>query len=163
MRITATACVVLAVIAPSAARAAPPFPNLPSSGSDLAPRFGLHLGGSSGPTVTFVLRSGSTRDDALVGPLVRAYRAAPEILFGFRPAPSLEIFAGGGAGPAHLVPAPGAPGGRREHTTLAISASIGARFPWQGVPLSVIARAESVCGHGAALMLRLALDLAAAK
>ncbi|APR86443.1 Hypothetical protein A7982_11792 [Minicystis rosea] len=163
MRTAAASCAVLWVLAPSIAIAAPPILPLPSQSSDLAPRVRVHLGGLLDPTVSFVLRGGGGRDDALASPLLRAYRAAPEIVFGLRPAPHVEIFAGVGAGPAHLVLEPGAPGGPREGMALAISASIGARFPWQGVPFSAIARAESVHGLGAAVMIRFALDLAAAK
>ncbi|MFT3776529.1 MAG: hypothetical protein QM820_65140 [Minicystis sp.] len=161
MRSAATSLAVLAALAPSVAFAAPPKERRPSSASDLVPRIAFRVGGALDPSVSFVLRGAAGRDDALVGPTLRAYRAAPEIVFVLRPAPRVEIFAGGGAGPAYLVQEPGAPVLFPESTVLAISASLGARFPWQGVPVTALARAESVCGHGSAVMLRLALDLAA--
>jgi len=108
------------------------------------------------PSITLAVRAAAGRLDPLLGPGLAGWRAVPELLFAFRPAPRVEIFGGGGAGAARVLPERG---GAREELDVAFSAEVGVRFTWQGVPATTIARAESVEGHGAAVTLGVRLDL----
>jgi hypothetical protein len=160
VRSAATLLAALAALAPSVVRAEP---SEPRSSDDPLPRLGLRLAGPYEPTFTFEVRGTAGHDESLFGPFLSAYRAAPEILFNIRPEPNLEIFAGGGAGPAYVVPDPRAPVWVAARSAIAFSGALGARFPFQGAAVYAAARAEAVDGYGAAVMLRFAIDLAGLK
>lgn len=162
MRTAATPLAALALFAPSLAHAAPP-PH--RSLSELLPRLAFRSDGPLAPSVTFGVRGNLARDDAMLGgPRVHFWRALPEVVFSVRPAPGLEVFAGGGAGAAYVTGSRGrGRRGRIRETDLALSASLGASFALQGVPLTASARVETVLGQGAAVMLRLKIDFGHAR
>jgi hypothetical protein len=157
VRTVATSLAVLATFAASLAHAAPPAHRRLS---DLLPRFAIHGDGPLAPTVTFGVRGNPGRYDGLLSrPKIHLWRALPELVVRVQPSPALEIFAGGGAGAAYVTGRRGrGRRGRVRETDLALSVSLGATFDFQGVPLTASARAESVVGQGAAVMLRLKID-----
>lgn len=162
MRTAATSIVALVAFAPSLAHAAPPaHPKL----SELLPRLSFHGEGALAPTVTFGVRGNPGRDDALLcRPKIHLWRALPELVFSVRPAPGLQLFAGCGAGGAYVTGSRGrGRRGRVRETDLALSGSLGATFDFQGVPFTASARVETVVGQGAAVMLRLKIDLSRAR
>jgi hypothetical protein len=156
VRSAATSIVALAALAPSLAQAAPSSPFRP--GGDLVPRLRLNLGGPLSPSIALAVRAMGGRNDPLFGPGLIGFRAVPELIFALRPAPRLEIFAGGGLGAARVRPdRAGAP--FAEELDLASFAAFGTRFTWERVPVTTTARVESVAGHGTAVTLNLRLNL----
>jgi hypothetical protein len=162
--VPALLALVLAGVVPAAARAetARTTASLKSHDGDMAGRLGYVGTGPFSPSLTVEMRAAAGHDEALLGPLATFYRIQPEILFGFRPLPRLELFGGGGVGSAYVVPDPAILGARAipAGPAVTLSGALGARFPWERVPLSAVARAQSVCGYGAAVTLDLALNLA---
>jgi hypothetical protein len=159
----ALVALVLAAAVPEAARAetARTTASLKGHDGDMAGRLGYVSPGPFSPSLTVEMRAAAGHDEALLGPLATFYRIQPELLFGFRPLPRLELFGGGGIGSAYVVPDPGFLGARAiaSGPVITLSGALGARFPWERVPLSAVARAQSVCGHGTAVTLDLALNL----
>jgi hypothetical protein len=150
----------LAAAFPLVARAeTTPRASLASHGGDLAGGLGYEGTGPFAPSVTLNLRAAAGHDEALLGPLSTFYRAQPELLFGLRPAAHLALFAGGGLGAAYLVP-DAREHGMTEGPAFTLSGALGARFPWEGVPVTATARAEAVGGRGMAVTFDLALALA---
>jgi hypothetical protein len=134
--------------------------SLASHGGDMAGRIGYVSPAPYSPSLILELRAAAGHDEALLGPMATFYRNQPELQLGFRPLAHLELFAGGGLGSAYVVPDPGAQG-VASGPTFTVSGALGARFPWERVPVSAVARAESVNGHGVAVTLDLTLNLAA--
>jgi hypothetical protein len=162
MRTTITLlALVLAEVFPSLAHAEPTTTqaSVASHGGDLSGRLGYESGGRFSPSVTVELRAAAGHDEALLGPVETFYRAQPELLFGLRPIAHLAVFAGGGVGAAYLVPDAGEHG-TAARPTVTLSGVLGARFPWERVPVTAVTRAESVRGGGTAVTLSLALALA---
>ena len=98
-------------------------------------------------------RAGSGLDGALAGKGGRLYRLQPELVIGLRPQDHVEVYAGGGVGPAYLVRSSG--GG----VAASVSGVVGLRLLGRGDrALSLLGRAEGVAGGGAALSLDLHLS-----
>ncbi len=157
--LTALALVALAPLVANA-ESSHATASVASHGGDMAGRFGYASTEPYAPSVVLELRAAAGHDEALLGPLAMFYRTAPELQLGIHPVPRLELFAGGGLGPAYVVPDLGAHG-MSAGPTFSLSGALGARFPWERVPVSAVARAESVRGYGTALTFDLALNLAA--
>ncbi len=160
--VPALIALALTTAAPLVVRADPPHTSaaVASQGGDMAGRFGYVGSARVAPSVTLELRAAAGRDEARLGPVATFYRAQPELQVGFRPVTKLELFAGTGLGPAYVVPDFGARG-IAPGPTFSLSGALGARFPWERVPVSVVTRSESVRGLGTAVMLVLALYLSA--
>lgn len=155
MRTAATPLAALAALAPSLAHAAPPAHARPS---ELIPRFVFQAEGPLAPTVTFTLRTAPARDDPMLGrSSLRIYRGLPEVMVSLRPEPGVQLFCGVGAGAAYVI------GMRKRHrvreTDLALSGSFGVRVVIEGIPLTASVRGEALVGQGAAVMLRLKIEL----
>jgi hypothetical protein len=146
------------------ARAETPAPkaSVASHGGDMAGRLGYEGTGRYAPSITLELRMAAGHDEALLGPLPTFYRTQPELLFGLHPFARLLLFAGGGVGAAYVVPG-GKVQGVTEGPAYTVSGALGARFPWQRVPVTATARAEAVGGCGMAVTFDLAFALADAR
>jgi hypothetical protein len=158
---------LLAEVFPLAARAETTAPattkaSVASHGGDMAGRLAYESTAPYAPSVTLELRMAAGHDEALLGPLPTFYRTQPELLFGLRPSAQLQIFAGGGVGAAYVVPDPLAPG-TFDGPTVTVSGALGARFPWEHVPVTATARFESVHGCGMAATFDIAVALADAR
>jgi hypothetical protein len=140
------------------AEAATPKASVASHGGDLAGRLGYESTLPYAPSLTLELRAAAGHDDALLGPLPTYYRTQPEVLFGLRPVAHVSLFAGGGIGAAYVVP-DATVRGVAMGPALTFSGALGARFPWERVPVTAVTRAETVTGGGTALTLNLALGL----
>ena len=153
--------IALVEVLPLAARAEPSrtTASVASRGGDMAGRLGYVSQGRFSPSLTVEMRAAAGHDEALLGPMATFYRIQPDLLFGFRPTSHLELFGGGGIGSAYVVPDLYAQG-ILPGPTFCLSGALGARFPWERIPVSAVARAQSVYGHGTAVTLDLALDLA---
>ena len=139
-----------------------PKASLASHGGDLAGGLGYESDAPYSPSFTLELRAAAGHDEALLGPLSSYYRAQPELLFGLKPLPKLSLFAGGGLGAAYVVPDPGARNAMAG-PVLTLSGALGARFPWERVPVTTVARAQAVTGYGVAVTIDVALALSDAR
>lgn len=101
------------------------------------------------PPMGLSFRVVTAADERLAGPSTSVYRAQPEILMGFRPAPHLDVFVGGGVGPAYVV----RPAGRGDGVRVTASGEVGLRFPVDGTTVRAMARIEGLGGGGVAITL----------
>ncbi len=162
MRVTTTVLAIcVAGVVPAIAHAeeaAAPRASVASHGGDLAGRLGYESDAPYAPSITLELRAAAGHDEPLLGPLSQYYRTQPELLFGLEPLPKLSLFAGGGIGAAYVVPDAGARM-TTEGPVLTLSGALGARFPWERVPVTTVARAQAVTGYGVAVTIDVALAL----
>lgn len=98
------------------------------------------------PAIGLSFRTATGLDERLAGPDTALYRAQPEILVDL-PSGRLDVFAGGGVGPAYVV----RPKGRGEGVGVTVSGAAGLRFPLEGAKVLAMARAEGLGGGGMAI------------
>jgi hypothetical protein len=105
------------------------------------------------PPIGLSFRAATGLDDRLGGPGTSVYRAQPEILLGLHRTPDLDVFAGGGVGPAYVVRPPG----RGEGFSVTASGTVGLRFPVDGARVLAIARVDGLGGGGVTITVDLQL------
>lgn len=101
-----------------------------------------------GPPIGLSFRAVTGLDERLGGPGTSVYRAQPEILLGLRRTSDLDVFAGGGVGPAYVVRPPG----RGEGLGVTASGAVGLRFPVDGAKVLATARVDGLGGGGVTIM-----------
>lgn len=161
--VPALLALALATVFPLAAHAedSKTTASVASHGGDMAGRLGYVSSAPYAPSLLLELRAAAGHDDALLGPVTSFYRMQPELLFGMHPAAHVEIFAGGGVGSAYVVPDYAWMRGLSSGPTFTVSGALGTRFPLERLPVTAVARAQSVGGYGMALTIDVAVNLAA--